>query len=123
MTATIVNPRFENTVIISESEDDIIVWSDRRGCFFQISRKELLSVWRQIHAVWTHQIGRSCLAFGCGRDTFAYWVYKMTGVYYPASYLRTILEIGVALEWVLPSTSKCHYSVFNLRPIRYEHLL
>ncbi len=123
MTVTIVNPRFENTTIVNEFDECVVVWSERRGCFYQIARDEFLSVWRDLHRLWMAPYICGALRFGSGRETVAYSVREAGGELYPPNYLRTILEIGVALEWVVPSIGKYGYSVFNLRPIRYEHLL
>jgi hypothetical protein len=96
-------------------------WTDREG-YVGID-EEFMEVWCLLHRVWMHPHGRSCLAFGSGRGTVAYWVKQVTGERVDPTTLRQVLELGVALEWVIPSRSPGNYRIFNLRPIRYIMLL
>lgn len=98
------------------------VWSERKGVI-TFDPFEFVKIWRDIHAVWQHEHYSGALRLGCGRDTFAYTVWRVTGNWYSASQLRWMLEIGVALEWAIPNQGRNWYSCFLLRPIRYEHLL
>ena len=96
------------------------VWSERRGEVLQYSEIEFFPVWKDIHAVWKHPIWKNALRLGCGRETLAYTVRQVTGNWYPATYLRYCLEIGVALEWAIPNQGRTNHTCFLLRPIRYE---
>lgn len=120
---TVTTDRFETNVIINETDNFIEVWSDRRGCFFRIDRDEFLNVWWCLHQTWIDPVASKALRFGSGRDTLAGWVRKASMCRFNPEYLRIIIEIGIALEWVIPSRNASGHSVFNLRPIRYEHLL
>jgi len=101
------------------------VWSERLNTVISYDEEEFMATWRVLHRLWMNEIpySRGCLAFGCGRETLAYWAFQLTGEWVNKQVLRMALEIGVALEWAIPNQGRTRYSAFLLRPIRYEHLL
>ena len=96
-------------------------WHDKHG-FIWIDDEDFMDIWRLLHKVWMSPY-RGALAFGCGRDTMSYTVYRVTGEWVSKNLLRLILECGVIREWVIPNRVGGGYKCFNLRPIRYERLL
>lgn len=116
---TVITDRFDDKPEqVHITENGWIIYDENFESCFTVDPEEFMTIWRRLHELWMNPDTRTYFSHGCDQVTMA----NVVGQGYSPEYVRTCLEVGVALKWVI-KTSGLDNWCYALRPIRYEHLL